>query len=87
MNFGVRSGIIVDVCREHGTWFDRGEYDAALGFVRDGGLEGEVLPPPSPNESAGTKLLLAELRAEAIRDDRAVKRVTDVLRVLFSLWP
>ena len=45
MNFGVRSGIILDVCRTHGTWFDRGELDAALSFVRAGGLEDHIAPP------------------------------------------
>lgn len=40
-NFGGQSGIVVDVCREHGTWFDRGELDSALEFVRAGGLEGD----------------------------------------------
>jgi Zn-finger nucleic acid-binding protein len=39
VNFGARSGIVVDVCYEHGTWFDRGELQAALEFVREGGLE------------------------------------------------
>jgi Zn-finger nucleic acid-binding protein len=39
MIFGQRSGIVVDVCREHGTWFDDGELDAVLAFVRGGGLE------------------------------------------------
>jgi Transcription factor zinc-finger len=37
-NFGAHSGIVVDVCREHGTWFDQGELAAALAFVRAGGL-------------------------------------------------
>jgi Zn-finger nucleic acid-binding protein len=38
VNFGQHSGILVDMCREHGTWFDRGELDSALAFVRAGGL-------------------------------------------------
>jgi Zn-finger nucleic acid-binding protein len=42
MNFGRRSGIIVDVCRAHGTWFDRGELDAILEFVGAGGIEPDV---------------------------------------------
>jgi Zn-finger nucleic acid-binding protein len=37
--FGARSGIVVDVCAAHGTWFDRGELEASLSFVRQGGLE------------------------------------------------
>jgi Zn-finger nucleic acid-binding protein len=39
VNFGSHSGIILDVCREHGTWFDGGELDAALDYAREGGLE------------------------------------------------
>ena len=35
INFGRRSGVIVDVCNAHGTWFDPGELAAVLRFVRD----------------------------------------------------
>jgi Zn-finger nucleic acid-binding protein len=38
-NFGRRSGVVVDVCRGHGTWFDAGELTRALDFVAHGGLE------------------------------------------------
>lgn len=37
-NFGRQSGIVVDVCGVHGTWFDRGELPAVLDFVRSGAL-------------------------------------------------
>ena len=30
VNFANFSGVIVDVCREHGTWFDRDELRRAL---------------------------------------------------------
>lgn len=39
-NYGHRSGVIVDVCREHGLWFDLGELEDILAWVRGGGLEG-----------------------------------------------
>lgn len=39
VNFARRSGIVVDVCREHGTWFDRDELRAVVEFIRGGGLE------------------------------------------------
>jgi Zn-finger nucleic acid-binding protein len=42
VNFGRRSGIIVDVCGQHGTWFDAGELVAALEFVAQGGLQKEL---------------------------------------------
>lgn len=61
-NFGRVSGVIVDECRRCGTWFDEGELEAVLNFVRAGGLalaqaheqreaEREAArrtPPPSP---------------------------------------
>jgi Zn-finger nucleic acid-binding protein len=37
-NFGGASGVIVDVCARHGTWFDAGELPQVLAFVRSGGL-------------------------------------------------
>lgn len=37
-NFGRRSGIIVDVCTDHGMWFDANELTAVLEFVATGGL-------------------------------------------------
>ena len=38
-NFGGSSGVIVDVCKKHGTWFDLGELPRVLAFVAAGGLE------------------------------------------------
>ncbi|HET7540667.1 MAG TPA: zf-TFIIB domain-containing protein [Polyangiaceae bacterium] len=37
-NFGGASGVIVDVCARHGTWFDPGELPQVLAFVKSGGL-------------------------------------------------
>ena len=37
-NFAQRSGIIVDVCAEHGTWFDANELHRIVEFIRHGGL-------------------------------------------------
>ena len=37
-NFGGASGVIVDVCAKHGTWFDADELPQVLEFVRTGGL-------------------------------------------------
>ena len=63
-NFGGTSGVIVDSCRAHGTWFDQGELPRVLAFVVAGGMararqrEGELreqarksevaLPGPDP---------------------------------------
>jgi len=37
--FGKSSGVIVDTCKAHGTWFDARELTASLAFVERGGLE------------------------------------------------
>lgn len=39
VNFARISGIIVDVCKTHGSWFDVHELPGVLEFVRRGGLD------------------------------------------------
>lgn len=39
VNFARCSGVIVDVCKGHGTWFDRDELSRIVEFIRQGGLE------------------------------------------------
>jgi len=39
VNFARCSGVIVDVCKGHGTWFDRDELSRIVEFIRDGGLD------------------------------------------------
>jgi Zn-finger nucleic acid-binding protein len=36
-NFSRHSGVILDVCKEHGTWLDAQELEAVLAFIRQGG--------------------------------------------------
>ena len=38
-NFEHRSGVIVDVCRKHGIWFDANKLTQLLDWIRAGGLE------------------------------------------------
>jgi Zn-finger nucleic acid-binding protein len=46
VQFGVRSGVFVDVCRPDGVWFDRAELHAVARFILDGGLD-ERRPRPA----------------------------------------
>jgi Zn-finger nucleic acid-binding protein len=39
INFARCSGVIVDVCKGHGTWFDRDELSSIVQFIRAGGLD------------------------------------------------
>lgn len=37
-NFAHSSGVVLDVCKTHGVWLDRGELQRVLGFIESGGL-------------------------------------------------
>ncbi len=39
VNFGRVSGVVIDLCKGHGVWFDPGELQGILSFVANGGLE------------------------------------------------
>ena len=39
VNYGRLSGTVVDVCRGHGTFLDRGELNAIVRFIQQGGLD------------------------------------------------
>ena len=37
-NFAHSSGVVIDVCKHHGVWLDRGELQRVIAFVESGGL-------------------------------------------------
>jgi Zn-finger nucleic acid-binding protein len=37
-NFARSSGVIIDLCKEHGVWFDAGELPKIVQFIESGGL-------------------------------------------------
>jgi len=39
VNFAKCSGVVVDVCKGHGTWFDRDELQHIVEFIRTGGMD------------------------------------------------
>jgi Zn-finger nucleic acid-binding protein len=38
-NFARSSGVIIDLCKSHGVWFDAEELPKIIGFIRKGGME------------------------------------------------
>jgi Zn-finger nucleic acid-binding protein len=36
-NYGRRSGVIIDICKDHGAWFDADELPRILAWIRSGG--------------------------------------------------
>jgi len=63
-NYGQRSGVILDLCHDHGLWFDVGELGQALRWVRQGGLH-------------KAERLAVETRKEEERRER-FRRLTEV---------
>jgi Zn-finger nucleic acid-binding protein len=63
LNFARCSGVIVDVCKQHGTWFDREELSRIVEFVSDGGLNAS---------RAKEKFEIAEQREQLRQEQRAV---------------
>jgi Zn-finger nucleic acid-binding protein len=63
MNFARCSGVIVDVCKKHGTWFDRDELSRIVEFISDGGLNAA---------RAKEKIEIAEQRQQLRQEQRAV---------------
>ena len=47
---GRNSGVVVDICKDHGVWFDRGELEAALHFVASP-LHNDARPVPTVQET------------------------------------
>ncbi len=37
--FGRKSGVVIDVCKMHGSWFDVRELTGCIAFIEQGGLE------------------------------------------------
>ena len=96
MNFGKHSGIVVDVCKVHGTWFDAGELEGVLAFVRGGGLERELETEAAESSRTRAKELTPEaaralceaeslMRYEALREEQATRHGVDLLDDLLSL--
>jgi hypothetical protein len=64
-NFRKSSGVILDVCSEHGTWLDDDELEQITGFILSGGAPSPVLaePPPRPRNEARASAEFVRIRA------------------------
>jgi Zn-finger nucleic acid-binding protein len=68
VNFANCSGVIVDVCKAHGTWFDKGEMTHIIEFIQSGGLELSKAKRQAELEAAERRLKhLQQMRAAGER--------------------
>ncbi len=96
VNFAHCSHVIVDVCKSHGTWFDKDELRRTVEFIRAGGLENPAPSnstnskknsatsrrPPIDNANIDSGLALSGLTSEAPRNSisTTVDMLLDLLR-------
>ena len=70
INFARCSGVIVDICKGHGTWFDRDELSGIVHFIRGGGLEAsrqkEKREIEFQREQLRTEQMLSEARMDLL---------------------
>jgi Zn-finger nucleic acid-binding protein len=64
-NFASSSGVIVDICKRHGIWFDAEELPRIIEFIRKGGLD---------HQRRKEKLQLEEQRKMLVEQQRKTAR-------------
>lgn len=71
MQFSRRSGVIIDICRSHGVWFDRDELRRIIEFIRAGGLD-------RARALDKEELARAKRELDALRDTTAEERLASI---------
>jgi Zn-finger nucleic acid-binding protein len=88
--FATGAGIIVDVCKHHGTFFDHGELPRIIEFVMNGGLEKAAQADLARVRDAARRdqqaAASAQMMAAARIPDRSSAPGTALIDLLFSLW-
>jgi Zn-finger nucleic acid-binding protein len=71
VNFARCSGVVIDVCKAHGTWFDRDELRRIVEFIRGGGLDLARSREMADLEAQRRELEAEQAAAAAARDGAA----------------
>ncbi len=71
-NFRKSSGVILDVCSEHGTWLDADELEQITGFILSGGAPSPVLADPPPRARGEARALAEFTRIRARHAPREI---------------
>jgi Zn-finger nucleic acid-binding protein len=68
VNFAKCSGVVIDVCKGHGTWFDARELQQIVEFIHTGGLEASRQREKRTLEEEWRKLRLEQMSARTSGD-------------------
>ena len=77
-NYLHHSGIVIDKCKEHGAFFDKGELEKAAEFIKKGGAEYEKLRIAEKGITGTQNKLISEIN----RVDRQMWRLHYIGRIL-----
>jgi Zn-finger nucleic acid-binding protein len=94
MNFAGCSGVVVDWCKDHGTWLDHTELPQVIAFIRSGGLKKARDREKEALLSESRRLKMRELQL-ATREGRPIQEASalswkddpdSLLDLLSSMW-
>ncbi len=80
-NFGKISGVIIDICKNHGVWFDHSELDRILLWVKNGGLR-----KAAARENEDHRRLLSRIENAKMQRSYSVEASSDESTVDFFDW-
>src|SRR6266850_2694400 len=84
INFARCSGVIIDLCKKHGIWFDSDELSRIVEFIRGGGLELSRSKEKAEIEEERRKLRLEQMTVDIHRSvgsgigDTEATRITGI---------
>ncbi|MGQ0543529.1 MAG: zf-TFIIB domain-containing protein [Blastocatellia bacterium] len=93
-NFARSSGVIIDMCKQHGVWFDAGELPKIIDFIDNGGIDRarEKEKIAIQDERAGLRdeerrlaMMARRTGASQINDDKFDSGLGAILSKLFDL--
>jgi len=83
VNFANCSHVVVDVCKQHGTWFDRDELRRIVEFIRAGGLESARAREMAELEERRRQLSAAQTSSAWTRHDHEA-RITMIMELVYQ---
>jgi len=75
-NFAKTSGVIIDLCKQHGVWFDAEELPKIINFINSGGLA----------RSRERERIAIDEERKALRDDQRRQTVQDQRYGIKTSW-
>src|SRR5688500_14858016 len=76
VNFASQSGVIIDMCKDHGVWFEREELRKIIEFIRAGGM----------TEARENQLERLERERKRLERERHEATTEQISRADASIW-